>query len=446
MNDSRSSDDKALASRYWILALLTMVYALSVLDRYLLGIVLPQIKAEMTLSDTALGLLSGMAFAIFYATLALPIAHLADRSSRKKIIVFSLLTFSLMTALCGLAKNFIALLITRMGVGVGEAGTSPPSYSMISDLFEKDKRSTAMTIFFIGSNVGVLAGFIAGGYVAAQYGWREAFFMAGVPGLILVPLLIMTLREPSRGLSDKLTHSSEATKSSLMETIRFVLSQASYRHLVMGHGILLFIMNGVIVWLPSFLERTHGMAADSAGLQMGLALGLGGPIGMLVVSRLADRYTRRDLRWGSWVVAIGSLVLIPGYVLVLVAPTGSWAIAAFLIPAVMGVFYAGPGTALSQALTPPHMRTTSGAIYLMITNLIGLGLGPLGYGLLSDALSGIFGSESLRYALGVSPLLVLWGAYHYLCVGRRLEFGVQRAEEYVGNELPKASSISEHTK
>jgi MFS family permease len=428
MNRLMPSDNLALATRYWTLALLTCVYALSVLDRYLLGILLPQIKLEMTLSDTSLGLLSGTAFAIFYATLGLPIARLADRSSRKTIISCSLLMFSLMTAICGTAKNFVTLFIARMGVGVGEAGTSPSSYSMISDLFEKDQRSTAMTIFFIGGNVGLLAGFVAGGYVAAQYGWREAFLVAGIPGLLLAPLLFLTLREPSRGLSDNLTHSNPSTKSSLTECIRFVWSQASYRHLIMGQGILLVVMNGVVAWLPSFLARSHGMAADSVGLQMGLVLGLGGPIGMLVVGRLADRYTRLDLRWGSWVVAIGCLVLIPGYILVLVAPSGTLAMAAFFIPALMGSFFAGPTAALSQGLTPPHMRTTSGALFLMITNLIGLGLGPLGFGLLSDALTDSLGKESLRYALGLAPLLALWSAYHYLCAGRMLEVGVLRAE------------------
>jgi MFS family permease len=186
------------------------------------------------------------------------------------------------------------------------------------------------------------------------------------------------------------------------------------------------------------------MTADSVGFQMGLALGLGGPIGMLIVGRLADRYTSRGLRWGSWVVAIGALVLIPGYLLVLFAPTGSLAIAAFFIPALMGAFFAGPTAALSQGLTPPHMRTTSGALFLMISNLIGLGLGPLGFGLLSDALSGVLGNESLRYALGVTPLLALWSAYHYLCAGRTLELGVQRAEEYLGNELSQELSASEH--
>ena len=435
MITSTSSDNKALAARYWTLALLTMVYALSVLDRHLFGIVLPQIKVEMALSDTALGLLSGTAFAVFYATLGLPIARIADRSSRKKVIAISVLTFSLMTALCGATKSFITLFITRMGVGVGEAGTSPASYSMISDLFEKNRRSTAMTIFFVGSNVGLLIGFIAGGYVAAKYGWREAFLVAGVPGIILAPLLLMTLREPSRGLSDKLAHSADVKTSSLIETIRFVFSQSSYRHLMMGQGLLLVLTNGVVSWLPSFLERSHGMAPDSVGIQMGLALGLGGPIGMLIVGRLSDRLTRRDLRWSSWVVAIASLVQAPAYLLVLIAPTGILAITAFFIPAIMGVFFAGPSAALSQGLTPPHMRTTSGALFLMITNLVGLGLGPLGFGLLSDALSGVLASESLRYALGLTPVLALWSAYHYFYAGRTLEFGMRRAEGYGDNAL-----------
>ena len=435
MNANKTADSRALAARYWTLALLTLVYALSVVDRYLFGIVLPQIKAEMALSDATLGLLSGTAFGIFYATLGLPIARLAERRSRKKIIAASVLMFSLMTALCGTAKNFMTLFITRMGVGVGEAGTSPSSYSMISDLFEKERRSTAMTIFFVGSNVGLLAGFIAGGYVAAEYGWRAAFLVAGLPGLILAPLLLITLREPRRGLSDNVTHTDNTTTFSLAETLRFILSQSAYRHLIIGQGLLLVLMNGVVSWLPSFLERSHRMAPDSVGLQMGLALGLGGPMGMLLVGRLADHLTRRDLRWGSWVVAIGALVLVPGYSLVLAAPTGSLAITAFFIPALMGAFFAGPGAALSQGLTPPHMRTTSGAVFLMITNLVGLGLGPLSFGLLSDALSGMYGSESLRYALSLTPILALWSAYHYFCAGRTLVQGMQRAENYDNQAL-----------
>jgi len=438
-NSTHSSDDKALARRYWTLALLTLVYSLSVLDRYLLGIVLPQIKVEMELTDTSLGLLSGTAFALFYATLGVPIARQADRSSRKRVIAFSLAVFSVMTALCGAAKGFGTLFLARMGVGVGEAGTSPPSYSIISDLFEKERRSTAMAIFFIGSNIGLLGGFIAGGYIAVHYGWREAFLMAGIPGLILVPVLLLTMREPRRGLSDQLTQTSGNQSSSLLETMRFVFSQPAYFHLILGQAFLLVVANGVVGWLPSFLERSHGMAADAVGLQLGLSLGLGGPIGMLVVGRLVDYYTTRDLRWGSWVVAIGALTLAPAYLLVLTAPSGRLAIMAFFIPAMLGAFFAGPTAALSQALTPPHMRATSAALLLMISNLIGLGLGPLGIGLLSDALSDTFGDESLRYALGVAPLAALWSAFHYFRAGRTLDKGIRRAEAYCGS-VPSSSS------
>ena len=416
-------------AKYYILGLLALTYALSIVDRFLLGILLPQIKAELQLNDSLLGLLSGAAFALFYATLGVPIARLADRFGRKYVISASLAIFSAMTALCGAAVNFLTLFLARVGVGVGEAGTTPASLSIISDLFEKERRSLAMAIFSVGANVGMLAGFIVGGYVAVQYGWRQAFLIIGGPGVIVALVILFTMREPQRGLADGLATTAERPRDSLWSSARFLLSQPAYRNIVLGLSMMLFVATGVIAWLPSFLARSHGMQADEVGRLLGLALGLAGPLGTIVLGGIvADRLSRRDIRWGMWLVGIGALVLCPAYVLVIAAPTGSLAIAAYFIPALFGIFFQGPTAALSQAVSPVSMRATSGALMLLIGNLISLGLGPLAIGVLSDMLEPQLGAESPRYALLIAPAAAVIGAIFYFRAARTLRDDIARAE------------------
>lgn len=416
-------------TKYYILGLLALTYALSIVDRFLLGILLPQIKAELQLNDSLLGLLSGVAFALFYATLGVPIARLADRFGRKYVISVSLAIFSAMTALCGAAVNFLTLFLARVGVGVGEAGTTPASLSIISDLFEKERRSLAMAIFSVGANVGMLAGFIIGGYVAVHYGWRQAFLIIGGPGVIVALVILFTLREPQRGLADGLAPPAERPRDSLWSSARFLLSQPAYRNIVLGLSMMLFVATGVVAWLPSFLARSHGMQADEVGRLLGLALGLAGPLGTIVLGGIvADRLSRRDIRWGMWLVGIGALVLCPAYIMVIAAPTGSLAIAAYFIPALFGIFFQGPTAALSQAVSPVSMRATSGALMLLIGNLIGLGLGPLAIGVLSDMLEPQLGEQSLRYALLIAPAASVVGAIFYFRAARTLRDDIARAE------------------
>lgn len=416
-------------TKYYILGLLALTYALSIVDRFLLGILLPQIKAELQLNDSLLGLLSGAAFALFYATMGVPIARLADRFGRKYVISASLAIFSAMTALCGAAVNFLTLFLARVGVGIGEAGTTPASLSIISDLFEKERRSLAMAIFSVGANVGMLAGFIVGGYVAVEYGWRHAFLIIGAPGVLVALVILATMREPQRGLADGLAGTTSATRETLWSSARFLLSQPAYRNIVLGLSMMMFVATGVVAWLPSFLARSHGMQADEVGRLLGLALGLAGPLGTVVLGGIvADRLSRRDIRWGMWLVGIGALVLCPAYLLVIAAPTGSLAIAAYFVPALFGIFFQGPTAALSQAVSPVSMRATSGALLLLIGNLIGLGLGPLAIGVLSDMLEPQFGQESLRYALLIAPAAAVIGAIFYFRAARTLRDDIARAE------------------
>jgi MFS family permease len=417
-----------------VLLLLTATYSLSILDRFLLGILLPQIKAELQLNDSYLGLLSGIAFALFYATLGIPIARLADRFGRKHVITISLALFSFMTMLCGSAVNFLTLFLARVGVGVGEAGTTPASLSILSDLFEKQRRSTAMAIFSVGANIGLLIGFVVGGYVAVNYGWRQAFWIVGLPGIVLAAVIALTMREAPRGYADGLAKaaadsSPDVNRTGFLPAMKFLLSQKSYRRNVLGLSMMLFISTGVIAWLPSFLARSHGMQADEVGRTLGLVLGLAGPIGTIVLGGLlADRLSKRDLRWGGWLVGLGALVLAPGYLLVIYAPTGMMAVGAYFLPALLGVFYQGPTAAMTQAAAPVSMRATAGALMLLIGNLIGLGLGPLGIGLLSDWLEPRFGADSLRFALLLAPAGAIAGAAWYFSAMRTLSEDIDRAE------------------
>jgi sugar phosphate permease len=298
-----------------------------------------------------------------------------------------------------------------------------------------------MAVFSVGANLGLLIGFVVGGYVAVKYGWRQAFWIVGLPGIVLSVVLALTLREPPRGYADGLaegTGGEGETQAGVAKTrflpgflpaMKFLLSQKSYRRNVLGLSMMLFTGTGVIAWLPSFLARTHGMQADEVGRTLGLALGLAGPIGTIVLGGLvADRLSKRDLRWGGWVVCMGALLLVPAYLFVIYAPSGMMAVAAYFLPATLGVFYQGPTVAMTQAAAPVSMRATAGALMLLIGNLIGLGLGPLGIGILSDWLEPRFGADSLRYALWLAPIGALAGAGWYFSATRSLTEDIERAE------------------
>ncbi len=421
-----------VANRYRILLILTVVYALNVLDRYILGVLLPQIKHDLAVNDTYLGVLTGAGFAIFYATLGVPLASVADRTSRKGIIAASLALFSVMTAICGFARTFAQLFVARIGVAVGEAGTSPPSFSIISDYFPQSERSKAMAIFTVGANVGVLAGFTLGGLVATRYGWRTAFFIVGVPGLIMAAVVAGIVREPDRGQSDRFQAGRpvEGRVVGVREALAFLWGQKSFRHLVLGVALTLFVSNGVSAWLPSFLLRSHGVATDKSGIAVGLALGIGGIVGTLAGGGvLVDRMSLRDLRWPVWIVTISMVFTFIGNLLVFIAPTGTLAMAVFIVPAILTTVWQAPTLAMTQGLAPINMRATAGACYVLIANLIGLGLGPLIVGVLSDTYARLgAGQDSLRWALLSTVPVGLWAGVHFLLAARSLRADYVKAQ------------------
>lgn len=407
------------STRRYVLGVLVVVYSFNFIDRQILSILLEPIKAELGLSDAQLGLLTGFAFAAFYATLGIPIARHADRSNRRNLIALALTVWSAMTALSGLAQNFWHLLIARIGVGVGEAGCSPPAHAIIADYYPVERRATALGIYALGIPFGILFGFLAGGWINEFFGWRAAFFVVGIPGLLLAVLVRLTVREPPRGLAEG--RSGAAEQPTMLETARFLWSRSSFRHLALGGALTAFVGYAFTSWMPSFLVRSHGMTTGEIGTWLGLILGIPGGIGIVLGGYLADRLGGRDARWYMWIVAVALTVTVPFSAAVFLADTPAIALALFGVPVLLGNFYQATTFSQAQGLVGLRMRAVAAAILLFILNIIGLGLGPYLVGVLSDAMSDRFGIESLRYALFAASFVNLWAAAHYYVAGRHLK-------------------------
>lgn len=409
------------ATRRYALSVLVVVYTFNFIDRQILSILLEPIRLELGLSDSQLGLLTGFAFAAFYATLGIPIARYADRSNRRNLIAMALTVWSGMTALSGIAQNFWHLLLARIGVGVGEAGCSPPAHSMIADYYPADRRSTALGIYSLGIPVGILFGFLAGGWINEFFGWRMAFFVVGIPGLLIAVLVRLTLREPDRGMSDGRTLASAGAQPGVMETFVYLWGKRSFRHLAFGGSLTAFVGYGVITWVPAFLIRSHGMQTGEIGTYLGLILGIPGGIGIALGGYLADRFGARDTRWFLWIVAVALLAVVPFSLGVYLAPGPYAALLLLILPVALGNFYQATTFAQTQGLVTLRMRAVAAAVLLFILNIIGLGLGPQFTGILSDQLRPQFGDESLRWSLLICSTVNIWAAYHYYVAGKYLK-------------------------
>jgi MFS family permease len=403
------------AARRYALSVLVVVYTFNFIDRQILSILMEPIKADLGLSDTQLGLLTGFAFALFYATLGIPIARLADKGNRRNLIAGALTIWSAMTAMSGLAQNFWHLLIARIGVGIGEAGCSPPAHSIISDYYPAEKRATALGIYSLGIPVGILFGFLAGGWLNQFFGWRVAFFVVGVPGIILAILVKLSLREPIRGMSEG--RADTAPHPTVKETFTFLWSKRSFRHLAFGGGLTAFVGYGVVTWVPSFLIRSYG----EVGTYLGLILGIPGGIGIVLGGWMADRYGSRDTRWYLWIVTVALLLGVPFSLGIYLTDSAGMALLFLCIPVLLGNFYQATTFSQTQGLVPLRMRAVAAAVLLFILNIIGLGAGPQAIGLLSDFLEPSYGQESLRYSLLILSFVNVWAAYHYYLAGKYLK-------------------------
>lgn len=399
--------------KWFVLGILTLVYTFNFIDRQILVILQEPIKADLGLSDTQLGLLTGFSFAVVYVTAGIPIAWLADRSNRRNIVAASLGIFSVMTALSGLVQNYTQLLLARLGVGLGEAGGSPPSHSMLSDYFPEEKRGTALSIYTTGIYFGIFFGYFAGGWIAESFGWRKAFFIVGIPGIALALLLLLLVREPPRTQTIAPTVSS---KPRFKETISVLLRRPAFWWIALGCSTASFVGYGNGNFFPSLLIRNYGLSVTEAGVVLGVIGGTTGMLGTFLGGYLADRWGKHDKRWYVRIPLYGLALSFPLSYLTLLGSEPLYVIMAYAPGHILNTLYLGPCIAICHTLVSPAMRASASAVLLFVINMIGLGLGPLFVGALSDAYSAHFGDENLRYAmitsltLGTSGLFFFWKA------------------------------------
>ncbi len=385
--------------RDYVLVMLTLVYVFNFIDRQLLVILQESIKKDLHLSDTQLGLLSGLTFAVFYCVLGIPIARMADKRSRRNTVAVSLGLWSLMTASCGLARNFFQLLLARVGVGVGEAGGSPPAHAMISDYFPPKKRSTALSIYSAGIYIGTLIAYMMGSYLNHKLGWRQAFFALGIPGVMFSVLFYSTVKEPRRGASDAATAVNEPHTFGQVLTVLF--SGKTFAMLAFASALNVFCIYGLMNWVPSFLQRLHGMTTVQVGALLGPILGIGGGIGSFMGGLLTDHFGKKDRRWYLKVPAYAILIGIPCLAGAVFLQDKALTLTCIGLVVMLQSAYLGPALAVAHSLVPASMRSMTSAVFFLVINLIGLGLGPSVVGALSDLLKPHYGVESLRWALSI---------------------------------------------
>jgi predicted MFS family arabinose efflux permease len=399
------------AYRRYVLGLLLVVYVVNFLDRQILTILLEPIKQEFALNDAELGLLGGLAFAFFYTLLGIPIAMWADRGSRKNIVALALFVWSAMTVVSGWATSFATLLLARIGVGIGEAGGSPPSHSLLSDYYPPQHRGFALGVWAAGIPIGGAIGALLGGWIGAYFGWRTAFVVVGLPGILLALVVFLTLREPRRGHSEGALVVGDAEK--LGDVLRFLLRLRSFRHFAFAAALHGFYGYGAANFVPSFLARVHEVPLGLRGTLIAI-LAISGGIGNVAGGRLADHLGARDARWYLWVPGIATFLGVPAAVAFYLWPTPHGAVAIGCLPVILGAMYLGPTFALTQTMVRPRMRALASAILLFVLNLIGLGGGPTFVGWLSDRLEPRYGVEAIRYALLFTVAAgALWATLHY---------------------------------
>lgn len=388
-------------TRHYVLFLLTFTAAINFVDRQILSVLLEPIGQEFALSDSLLGLLSGIAFAAFYSILGLPIAVLADRLNRRNIIVICISIFSVMTAICGSVTSFMQLFLARIGVGIGEAGTAPASQSIISDLFPVAERPFAMGLLAAGGNIGLMLGLLIGGWVNEWYGWRMAFLVAAAPGVLIAITIWFTVREPPRTTAPKTSN----FLNEILEGVSLVGRIPSFRRLAIGGALYGLSAYGIHTWMPVYYIRFHGLSTGEAGTVISLIVGVLGAIGAIAGGLICAKLSQRDLRWSCWLPALAIGLSLPLLIAMLITDNTSLAIGLFVIPGLLSSIYAGPTWSLIQELVPNNKRAIAASAYMLIFNLIGLGLGPLFVGLLSDLYIPELGDQSLRWAM-ISVLMV----------------------------------------
>ena len=403
----------------WILLI---VYIFNFIDRQIVNILAEPIRMELGLSDTQIGLMTGLAFALFYTVLGLPIARFSDRSTTNRpwLIGGALAIWSAMTALCGLAQNFVQLLLARIGVGVGEAGCTPPAHSLIADMVEPAKRSSALAFYALGIPIGTLLGMLIGGLLADSVGWRNAFLIVGLPGLALAVVVFMFLKDPRRtGMMQ--AGSQQSTEQMPMKTaLKAMFSSRAFVLLVAAGSAAAFLAYGKVTWITIFFQRTHGLTPGETGLWFGLVNGGAGIAGTVLGGYIADRWGSKNRRHVLTAPAVGMVITIPFALLAFMSDNWLMALFLLIVPTICNSLYYGPTYSSVQGLVPLRARAIAAAVLLFFQNLIGLGLGPLFFGMMSDLLQPDYGEESVRYVLYGATFLGLLPAFFFWRCSLRL--------------------------
>lgn len=379
-------------------------YTFNFADRQVVSVLVEPIKAELGISDGQVGLLTGLSFALFYATLGVPIATLSDRFSRKRIIVGCMVLWSIMTVLFGLAPTYPLMFAARMGVGVGEAGFAPAAFSMIADYFPRERRGTATAVGAMGAMAGIALGVMAGGGLAQRFGWRATMMLAGAPGLAVALLFAWLVKEPPRGLSG----GAGDVDGSERPRFRSLWSNSPYL-LVVGSGMATMMVTFICqAWMPAYLARSYHMPGRAIGALLGPMLGGLGAASLLTSGYVMDRLSRRDIRWGVWIPGFGALVAAPLLAAAFFVGSKPLTLTLFSLGYFGAMFFSAPNTAMIQYLVPLRLRARATAIFLLGTTLVGFGIGPTIAGYLSEALRPTYGQDSLRYALlCLTPIMLL---------------------------------------
>ena len=401
---------------FYMLMILTLINVMNFVDRQIPFILAESIKHDLDLTDTQLGLMGGIAFAIVYSVLGLPLGRLADRYGAKWVLVGCLSIWSFLTACGGFAQNYAQLLATRVGVAAGEAGSTPAGHALIAGYFPPERRGLPIALFSLGVPVGIMTGLMLGGWLNEAAGWRETLIMVGIPGVLLALLVAFTVRSPPRPAAVDGDH----TNIRLIPALKLLWSKPTFRQMAYAIAIYSTGANAMIVFTPAFLMRTYNLSSADAGLSLGLVYGTAGVAGVLAGGIMGDILGRRDPRWRVWVPGIGLLVVMPFTLGAWFAPDSNWSAVLLAAPKFANLIYMGPVFVALQMIAPVTIRATASAFLLFFNSLVGQTVGPFVVGFLSDALEPAVGALSLRYALCSVVLTQLWAAIHFLRASRTL--------------------------
>jgi predicted MFS family arabinose efflux permease len=410
-----------------VLIVLTLIATVQFFDRALMVVILEPLKQEFSLTDAQLGFLSGFSYAAAFALAGIPFGWMADRGNRRNLLAALLAIWSALVAFAGSANSFMALVLTRVGIGAADAGGQPCSVSIISDLYPTQRRASAVAIFFVGVPLGMASGFIVGAIVAGQLGWRTAFYVAAAPGVLLTILLLLLVKEPKRGASDGLQESKDNAPP-LSETFAFMRSQKSLVYLMAASVLVTASSSAMMSWIGSLLVRVHGLSLENVGMLTGLCMGGFGAIGTIVFGWVADRQGAKDMRNQPRMMAIAAAVIAISGTAVSLLPTVLGAAISLALFASMVAGLNGPTYALTQSLVRVRMRGTSMSTLVVLLNLIGVGVGPALAGILSDQFAAAFGAESVRWAMVCVLMMNIPAVVLFVRCAHTIQDDLQRAQ------------------